>query len=165
MWRAFLIGAALSLAAVGAAEAKSPPRDILGLRLGMGEAEAHRRLARLGKEAGYEPAKLERNKELWEVRDGRIASVAVKFDDQHRVSWITAFSRPEGKRLRYRDLGDLEKAERQGYYIYMWKVPARGESRAYAVMARGSDPEKLGNYALFYPPTPGTSEEEREESD
>jgi len=58
--RRYLILALLGLLAAGEAQAKSPPRDILGIRLGMRESEVHARLARMGVEAGYEPAKLER---------------------------------------------------------------------------------------------------------
>lgn len=146
-------------------QAKSPPRDILGLRLGMNEAEVHRRLTRIGLEAGYPPAKLEKRKELWEVRHPKIASVAFKFDDEGRLKWITAFARKEGKRLRYRDVVDLRKAQRVGYYIYVWKVPAREGKPAYAVMARGADPEYLGNYALYYDSGKASSEKEEEEDD
>lgn len=163
MRKTALIAMALISFAVAEAQAKSPPRDVLGLRLGMEESEVHRRLRRIGRETGYEPAKREKRKELWEVRHARISSVAMKFDDDGRLSWITAFSRPEGKRLRYQDIADVRAAERTGYYIYVWKVPARGESPAYAVTARGADPHFLGNYSLYY--LPGGSEGEREESD
>jgi hypothetical protein len=166
MRRTSLLIAAFALfAAAAEAQAKSPPRDILGLRLGMTEAEIHRRLTRIGVESGYQPAKLEKHKELWEVRHPHIASVAMKFDDEGRLKWITAFARKEGKRLRYRDVADLEKGERLGYYIYVWKVPAHGKTPAYAVMARGADPDYLGNYALYSLPGKTDVEGEGEEMD
>lgn len=155
--------AALTVLAAAEAQAKSPPRDILGIRLGMSEAEVHRRLARIGVESGYAPARLEKHKEMWEVRDARIASVAIKFDDEGRLLWITAFARPEGKRLRYRDVADLARAERLGFYIYVWRVPARGERPAYAVTARGAGPDYVGNYSIYS--QPGAADREEGEMD
>jgi hypothetical protein len=152
--------AGLALLAAAEAQAKSPPRDVLGIRLGMSEAEVHRRLARIGVEAGYAPAKREKRKEMWELRDQRIASVAIKFDDEGRLSWITAFARADGKRLRYRDVVDLTKAERLGFYIYVWRVPARGEQPAYALTARGAGPEYVGNYSIYRLPGAGGDEDE-----
>jgi len=157
--RRYLILVIVGLLAAQEAQAKSPPRDILGLRLGMREAAVHARLTRLGVETGYQAAKLEKNKELWAVRHPKIASVAMKFDDEGRLQWITAFSRKEGKRLRYGDIADLDRAQRLGYYIYVWRVPAHGDKPGYAVMARGSDPNYVGNYALYYPKGEGESEE------
>jgi hypothetical protein len=60
--------AGLTLLATAEAQAKSPPRDVLGIRLGMSEGEVHRRLARIGVEAGYAPAQRARRNERGVLR-------------------------------------------------------------------------------------------------
>ena len=84
------------------------PRDVLGVRPGMSEEEARRRLYKVGREQIEERMK----HGVWEVRDSRIAHVGVRFDNKTRVvRWVTAIARKDAKnRLRYSDIGDLKRA-------------------------------------------------------
>lgn len=154
-WFAMMLACALPLLPAGGAEAKSPPKDILGLHPGMSAAEASRRLSRIGSETGEDQARIEKGKELWSVRDRRIESVAFKYGRSGKVKWVTAFVRKGGPRLRYRDLADPKSGRRLGNTIYEWAIPARGDRPAYFLQARGTDPEFVGSYSLFVVDGPG----------
>jgi hypothetical protein len=152
---ALLLAGALSLSLAGGVDAKAPPQDILGIHPGMLAAEASRRMARIGSEIGEDQARIEKGKELWQVRDRRLESVAFKYGRSGRVKWVTAFVKKDGRRLRYRDLADPSKGRQVGKYIYEWSVPARGDRPAYVLQARGIDPVFVGSYSMFVPEGPG----------
>ena len=152
---ALFLACALPLLFAGGAEAKTPPKDILGIHPGMSAAEASRRMAKIGTEIGEDEARIEKGKELWRVRDRRLESVAFKYGRNGRVKWVTGFARKNGRRLRYKDLADLESGRLLGKYIYEWSIPARGDRPAYFIQARGTDPEYVGSYSLFVPEGPG----------
>jgi hypothetical protein len=126
------------------------PRDVLGVRPGMSEEEARRRLNKVGREQIEERMK----HGVWEVRDSRIAHVGVRFDNKTRVvRWVTAIARKDAKnRLRYSDIGDLKRARYKtdgNNHTYIWVVPARGKRPAYVLEALGSDPQYLTTYRLL----------------
>jgi hypothetical protein len=148
VWSLTLCLAAPITLVAAEAQAKQPPRDILGVRLGMTEQQAHRVLQGLGREEGVASKK---GKELWEVNHPRIAQVAIKVSRRGDIEWVTAFARRDVRRLRYSDVGDLQKARIAGSYIFEWDVPARGQEPAYRVVARGTDPDYVGSYSIFRP--------------
>lgn len=135
-------------AAPAAARAKEPPRDIFGVRLGMGAEEARRRLDRVGRRVTDERMK----HEVWELDDERVSHVGVRFRDG-RVRWVIATARAASpRRLRYRDLGDPRRAEHKTdgtNHTYIWRVPARGRAPAHVVVAGGSDPVYLTSYRIL----------------
>lgn len=142
----------LTVLAVGArsAIAKDPPRDVFGVRPGMTETEARRRLDKVGR-----PQVNDRMKhDVWEVQDSRISFVGVRIDAKTKVvRWITAIARADAKqRLRYSDLGDLGRAQHKTdgtNHTYIWRVAARGQRPAYVFEALGNDPQYVNSYRLL----------------
>jgi hypothetical protein len=140
----------ISCASAQPAVVKDPPRDVFGVRPGMSEEEARRRLNKIGREQ-----KEDRMKHgVWEVRDSRVSHVGVRFDNKTRVvRWITAIARTDAKdRLRYDDLGDLKHAQYKTdgrNHTYIWKVAASGKRPGYVLEALGSDPQYLTSYRLL----------------
>lgn len=131
--------AVLLILAATLAWAKPPRAELAGLRLGMTDDAAHAALAKRGapiREHGHERESEEH--ETWSLARGPWSYVSFGVVDE-RVSWVTAFARTGGQRLRYRDLGSLDACRRTGTYFFIWKVPAVGKARAYSVIARGTD--------------------------
>ena len=138
----------LCLVCAGVARAKEPPREVLGVRLDMPAAEARRRLDRAGRRQEADRMK----QEVWEVRDARLSHVVVRFRDG-RVRWVIALARKDAaRRLRYRDIADLQRAEHKTdgvNHTYIWRVPARRRAPAHVVVAGGSDPVYLTSYRIL----------------
>ncbi len=132
------------------AEAGLPRGELLGIRLGMTEAEATARMSKLGRPNATMPAP----KQGWELDDSRYAHLIVRYDGNHLVKWVTVLAREDGPRVRYRDIGDVKKAARSGFYFYTWTVPPKKTRAGYVVVARGTDPEFLSSLSLapFTPP-------------
>lgn len=156
MARTAAVALAVSLVlTAGNALGKEPPEDLLGVSLGMAKEEVQKRLGKLGE--------LDMNKEgpggakqFWKLRDRRYAWLAVRFDADMRVEWVSAFARQDkGRRpVRYRDIGNVRQAQLLGKYIYMWVVRKGAGEEDYAVTARGNDPEILSALLLYHTPKP-----------
>ncbi|MBC8030764.1 MAG: hypothetical protein H7Z16_11685 [Pyrinomonadaceae bacterium] len=130
--------------------ARNPPGDVFGVRPGMSEPEARRRLNKAGRLQVNDRMK----HDVWEVRDSRISFVGVRFDAKTKVvRWITAIARTDAKqRLRYSDLGDLSVAQHKTdgtNHTYIWRVSARGKRPGYVFEALGNDPQFLTSYRLL----------------
>jgi hypothetical protein len=130
--------------------AKDPPGDVFGVRPGMGEPEARRRLDKVGQVQVNDRMK----HAVWEVRDSRISFVGVRFDARTKViRWITVIARADAKqRLRYSDMADLSIAQHKTdgtNHTYIWRVSARGKRPGYVFEALGNDPEYLTSYRLL----------------
>lgn len=97
-----------------------PPDRLLGVRLGMTDQEARAALVKIG--AVTRGADTRR--QTWEIRDPRYRYLVVRLDDEWRVKWMTVFARPGGRSIRYRDVGDLSRGHRVGYYSWVWTLPA-----------------------------------------
>ena len=127
------------------AAGKEPPRDVLGISIGMSTEAAHSRLQKLGRLEKEE----RRQQEVWALqRDSDFAYLIVGFD-KDQVRYVTAKVREAGRRMRYSDVADIKSARKvigAGNYEYIWQVAARGNRPAYLVVARGTDP----NYLLYY---------------
>jgi len=141
---------AVSALSASPAWAKDPPRDVFGVRPGMSETEARRRLDKVGSRQVADRMK----HDVWEVRDKRISFVGVRFDAKTKVvRWITAIARADASdRLRYSDVGDLDRAQHKTdstNHTYIWRVPARGKHSAYVFEALGNDPQYLTSYRLL----------------
>jgi len=148
--RPVTIGLALAtlLAIATVAWARPPAAELAGVRIGMREDRAHAVLAKRGTR-GAERAERDREEEqeTWTLRSGPWAYVTFGVSDA-RVHWITAFARPAGPRVRYRDLGPLPTARRSGRYYVMWQVPAAGGTPAYSIVARGTDSTYVKSVSL-----------------
>jgi len=145
--------------ASAAAGAPAPPRgavkvDVFGIRIGMTEAEARRRLAPLGtrreieNEAAEAAGAESMERELWTLRATDFGFVALGIGEDGRVEAIQAYVRPARRPLRYREIGSLADARKLGYYIFRWVVPEGAGSPGLRVEARGTDPEFLGSYSI-----------------
>jgi hypothetical protein len=137
------------LASSHAVAARRPVDDLLGIRVGMDDREARRRLLTIGTPV----TKLESPKQTWNLRDRRYGSLTIRYDSEWRVLWMTVFARPDGRRVAYRDIGDLEQAHRGGSYVYTWTLPLKKEGKPAAITARGPDPKYLSSVSI-HPPGP-----------
>jgi hypothetical protein len=131
------------------ARAKSPPREILGVSIGMSFDDAQKHLANAGKptkdESGPQGAK-----QIWQLDHPRFSYLIVSYDDEQKVAWLTAFAKKTGKPMRYRDVGNLQEARVQGRYFYFWTVKDK-DGDGYIVRAAGTDSERLETLSLFAP--------------
>jgi len=121
--------------------AATPKPEIMGISLGMRQADARTRLQSIGS--------LEREtrkrQEVWVVKDERISHLLVGYDGDSRVRYVTAIARTGGPRIRYEDVVDLKKAQReenQGNYKFTW------QNRAYVLIAHGKDRQYLESYSV-----------------
>ena len=132
----------------GAQRTRGPGRvtdSILGVRLGARLEGVERRLDRLSgrsdkersRESGGEREEEEEGGEgrrmAWSLPGTEFRSVAVAFDDEDRVVWITAFLRP-GREIPFAKLGDLSIA-RVTDSSAVWNVGSR--AGGYQLVARG----------------------------
>ncbi len=148
-----LFAAGLSAAADRPAR---PRRDLVGLRVGMTEEAAHRRLEKMGhprkEEQGEEEE--EGREEVWEVRDPYFSHVIVGFDEGGRIRYVTAVAREGGRsRMRYSDVASLKTARQEGdvsinNYHFVWELSRRGKEPRCFVEARGRDPLYLSTYTI-----------------
>lgn len=131
------------------ADVKEPPPSILGISLGMKEAEARKLLDKLGRLQREE----RKRQEIWSLTsDPLYASLIIAFDKKQEVRYVTVFTH-EGaqKRVRYSELGDVKNArlERIGNnFKYTWDVASKGGEPRYLVVARGTDAQYLSSYSI-----------------
>jgi hypothetical protein len=143
-WIRTLLPAALLLILVVPAAAGKAPADLLGLYPGMSDSDAQHRLEKLGEVVrGQDMAK-----QTWRLRDPRYGYLVLRYDESWRIHWITVFAREAGRRVRYRDLGDLSLAKHTGHHFYDWTIPARPGSGTWSLVARGTDPKYLDSISI-----------------
>lgn len=139
----------LALLIAGAAQAKPPEATILGVSLEMSRAEAHTVLGKIGSLDREE----RQRQEIWHIRSDRFKSVILGYDKEGRVRYVTAVSRPGGRRMRYSDAGRMGAAQHHvagKTHTYTWTVkPGKGEP--FLVIAIGRDPKYLSYYSLKRP--------------
>ena len=145
---AILVSSAIFLVAASQVGAARPPREILGVSIGMPFDQAGERLEKSGTLTGGTVGPMG-GKQVWNLEDRRYSHVVVRFNKDQRVEWITAFARKDGPAIRYRDIGDLKRARLQGQYFYSWNQPASGDRPAAVVRATGTDPERLASLSLY----------------
>ena len=149
--RKSVIAATILLLLVGAGartSGKENRHDVLGITVGMSHAAARAQLEKVGRKVRED----RKQQEIWEVNDPRFSHVIVGFTKGFgQLRYVTGKARPDGKRLRYSDVGDIKNARRvvtTGNYEYTWAVPARDGLPAYVVVARGTDPDYLLYYSI-----------------
>ena len=131
--------------AAGAAAAKPKPApDILGIRLGMAEADVRAILTKVG----TPETDLASLKQAWKLNHKNYGHLAVRYSDKWTVKWVSAYAADAKKKLKYSDIGPLDKATRTGNYIYTWEIPGGEEIPGVLVTARGSDPRTLGTLSI-----------------
>ena len=148
-----LLVSQLTFIAAAKEAAREPQPGVLGIRLGMKEEAARRRLRQIAEQMKEEKeAEGEGEQEIWTLRDKRrFDYLLVRFDNNETLWSLTAVVRPSA-RMKYSELGDLKSAREQTdgrNYTYTWTVPARGRTRpGYVVAARGSDPQYLTSFSI-----------------
>lgn len=138
----------LLIAAAIQGKGKALPHEILSISLGMTRSDVHARLQKIGHLEKEE----RKRQEVWRLKQNAFFShLLIGFDSDFKVRYLTAVARPNGRRLRYSDLGDLKLAKEMRLLRnvqYEWQVPASGNLPAYIVMARGTHPQYLTTYSL-----------------
>ncbi len=138
--------------ASSSALAKEPPRSVLGIRLGMSEESARRRLGKIASQQKEEKEREgEGEQEVWILKhDRRFNYLVIRFDNKHTLWFMTVVVQKES-RMQYGDLADLKSARQQTdgrNYSFTWVVSPRGREPGYEVVARGSDPQYLTSYSI-----------------
>jgi len=123
-----------------------PARDYMGIQVGMEREEAHERLDRIGHAQGGESE--EGDEGTWALSDRRYGFITVGFDRSGHLSWYSLFARRGGQRVLMREIGDLATARKQGNYIYIWNLAARGGRPACTVIVRSQDPDTLRSLSV-----------------
>ena len=142
----FVIGIGQSLAL-----GKKPADEVLGLRLGMNEGAARKRLSKM---ATMQPEEGRKKQQVWILRDNSTHSYLITRFKNNQLVFVTAVVHPQA-RVRYANLGAIEEAATGNdgqNYTYKWKVAARGNRPGYFVVARGSNADFLTSYSLYTSP-------------
>jgi hypothetical protein len=139
--------------AADASAAKGPPREVFGLRLGISEQAAHKRLRKIATQQKEEREEEEGGEqEVWILKgDAKFKYLLTRFDREHRLILITAVAQPQ--RVRYADIASLDDATKATdgiNYSYKWKVEPGKRERPLILIARGSNPEFLTSYSLYF---------------
>lgn len=135
--------AGLVLASPALAHRKPAP-DILGIRLGMAEADVRKKLLKIG----TPESDLASPKQSWKLKNKNFGYMAVRYNDSWKVKWVSVFAAENGKKLKYSDIGPVDKATLTGRYIYAWEIPGGDEAPGVLVTARGSDPDSLSGLSI-----------------
>jgi hypothetical protein len=143
----------LIVVAGSTAAAKGPSREVFGLRLGISEQTAHRRLGKIATQQKEEREEEEGGEqEVWILkRDAKFKYLLTRFDRKHRLILITAVAQPQ--QVRYADIASLDDATKATdgiNYSYKWKVEPGKQERPLILIARGSSPEFLTSYSLYF---------------
>ena len=138
-----LVALAMLCAAMPAA-AKRAPSDLLGLTPGMSDRDAEHRLEKLGTCVRGEG----KAKQTWKLNDPRYEYLVLRYDEEWRIHWVTAFAREGGRPVRYRDIGELSLAKHSGQHFYDWTVPAHPGVGTWSIVARGADPRYLQSVSI-----------------
>ena len=158
MVKVFTLPVLLSLVLVSqgmAASAQDAPRQPFSLRLGMNEEAAHQRLRKIATQQKEEREEEEGGEqEVWILkRDAKFNYLVTKFSREHRLILITVVARPQ--QVKYGELANLDSAAKASdgqNYSYKWKIEPGKGARAYVINARGSSPEFLTSYSVYYTP-------------
>lgn len=145
------------------------PNELLGLSVGMSEEAAKERLSEI---AEFERI-AEKRQQLWRLKnDARFSELAIGFDKENRVRYITAFVDKEKARetIKFSEVGKLKEAKQEvtpPHYRYTWQVAESGDLPAHFVSIYGDNPETLTMYSLskVYTPSAAKQGEEEEEED
>jgi hypothetical protein len=90
--------------------------------------------------------------EVWILKnDHRFDYLVMRFDRQHRLSFVTAVVRKD-THMRYGDVAELKDARYATdgrNYSYTWTIAASGRQPSHLLVARGSDPDFLTSYSLY----------------
>lgn len=170
----------LLLLVMAALECSKPapdlPKDLFGIRIGMSRDAAQKRLTET---ADFERDE-EKSQQVWRLKsDARFNKLAVGYDRENRVRYITAFvdKATARERVRFSEVGDLSRAKKEilePHRRYIWETAGaaaadddeteKDDERGapYIVNIYGDEPEFLTIYTLSKKYVPGESDEEGE---
>lgn len=141
------IPALLLLGVAPLAAARQPAPRILGLHLGMSYVQARSRLSEIGQFKSEDEGQ-----QVWTLtHDQRFQYAIIGFDRDHQVRYVTVLARPDGKPVRYAEVGDIAQATRSGgpgNLRYTWKLNDKRARLEYLVIAKGKDQHYLDRYAI-----------------
>lgn len=132
------------------APAPELPKDILGISVGMNKDEAQKRLS----EIGQLESEGRKTGNLWRLKDdSRYSHLAIAYDADNRIRFVTALvdKATVKERVRFSEIGDLEKAKKEiveQNHRYVWEAAASDGKPAYIVNIYGDSPEYLTIYSL-----------------
>lgn len=133
----------------GKKNAAQLPKDILGISIGMSRADAQKRLEEI---AEFERDD-RRQQQLWRLKnDPRYSNLAVGYDKNDQIRYITVFAGNSENRIRFSEIGDLSAARKEvtePHYKYTWQVAESDGKPTYIVSAYGTEPEFLSSYSLM----------------
>lgn len=128
--------------------APAPPKDILGIGIGMKRADAQKRL----EEIGVFEREERKQQQVWRLKnDLHYSNIIIAYDKSNEVSYLTAFADKSKERIRFTDIGDLSKAKKEvtePHYKYTWEVAESEAKPAYMVVAYGTEPDFLSSCSL-----------------
>jgi len=153
-------------AAVASSPQRTPAIEVLGLRVGIGKAEARSHLKEISEFVRNEG----RNQEIWKLKDAsRFSEVAVGYSED-KIRYITAFvdKKLAKEHIAFSSVGDLNtaKAEIVGqHHRYIWDVPASSGNAACSVNVYGDNPEFITMFTIVARSGPGDPGEADEDID
>ncbi|MBA2737631.1 MAG: hypothetical protein H0U50_12695 [Pyrinomonadaceae bacterium] len=133
----------------------------------MSKADAQRRLEEI---AAFESGDRKVG-DLWKLKnDPHFSSIAVGYDKENRVRFITAFveKTTAKEKIKFTDVGDLTEAKAEivePHHRYIWEVPASDGKPAHFVNVYGDNPESVTIYSLSKIVKPGEVKETEEEDE
>lgn len=136
------------------------PDEIFGIKPGLNKTDAENRL----REVGELKNEAEKRQQVWTLKnDVHFDSLAIGYDKENRVRYITAFYEGKAKeRMRFTDVGDLSKAKKEvtePHHRYTWEIPATNGKPAHIVTVYGTDKDFLTTYSLAKKPDLNKTEE------
>ena len=126
------------------------PKDLRGISVGMSKTDARPRLEEVADFVSED----RKTGQLWQLKnDPYFRHLAIGYDKENKVRFVTGLvdAATAKQRMRFADVGDLSKAEREinePHHRYYWKVEAADGKPAYFVNIYGADPEFLSTYSL-----------------
>ncbi len=170
----FGLGAMLLLSLVFLSGCSKPapalPKDLFGISVGESRDEAQKRLSEI---ATFERDE-EKRQQVWQLKnDPRFYKMAIGYDRENRVRYITAFveKATAKERVRFTDVGDLGSAKKEilePHHRYIWDVAGEGEEEGkpdYQVNVYGDNPDFVTIYTLAEKFDPNRLREEQEDEE
>jgi hypothetical protein len=139
----------LTLLLLSCAKDAAPKPEILGVRLGMSRDEAHGALEKRGQLEKEE----RKQQEVWALEnDESYSHLILAYNKEYTaVRFVTAVAKDGGRRIRYGDVIDVQKAKLQetpNSHTYILEAPAKDGRPGYLTRAIGSDPTYLKYYSI-----------------
>ena len=143
-------------------------REILGLQLSMSEPDVEKRLKEIGTFVRDE----RKRQQIWTTRDDTFSHVAIGFDKEGHLRYVTAVARSDdkAKRMRYEEVGPLAEAKQVGdpavkNFNFIWSLPKHENQPETQVIARGRHETFLDTFTLKRNESEAPESEDEKERD